>query len=69
MKPCDVTWDEQKIIEQINGDLKKKNYWKTQKKKKKNELSVRITLKNIVYFPQFVNQPDTLEYMYFQKEK
>lgn len=36
MKPCDVTLDEQKIIEQINGDLKKK-YWKTQKKKKVKE--------------------------------
>jgi broad specificity polyphosphatase/5'/3'-nucleotidase SurE len=36
MKPCDVTLDEQKIIEQINGNLKK-IYWKTQKKKKKSK--------------------------------
>jgi hypothetical protein len=33
MKPYDVTLDEQKIIEQINGDLKK-NIGKYKKKKK-----------------------------------
>jgi hypothetical protein len=38
-------------------------------KKIQNELPVRITLRTIVYFPQFVSQPNNLEYMYFQKEK
>jgi hypothetical protein len=35
MKPCDVTWDEQKIIEQINGDLKKKIIGKHKRKRKR----------------------------------
>jgi hypothetical protein len=31
-------------------------------KKIQNELPVRITLRTIVYFPQFVSQPNNLEY-------